>query len=79
MSIEQLLQRLDRLIGAMEAHTAVAAGLTSIIAQHTGAMNAVAGSHAQLLAALLAQEEEPAASGLDDEMRRTIEESGVIG
>lgn len=58
---DALLNRLDRLIGAMEAHTAVAAGLATLIAQHTAAMNAVADSHAQLLAALLMPDEETGA------------------
>lgn len=78
-----LLARIDRLVASVEAKDATTDErfdlLMDALDRNTAAMTAVAHSHAQLLAALLAPEEAPSSSSLDAELRRTIEESRVIG
>lgn len=48
-----LLARVDQLVTALTTNTAVQSGLMAALVQNTAASEAVAKSHAQLLAALL--------------------------
>lgn len=74
-----LVQRLDRLVAALEAHTAVAAGLTATLARNAEGMFAVADSHARLLAALLAPEEPAPDSAPVDERDLMMRHGQVLG
>lgn len=69
---------LDRLIATLEAHTAVAAGLTATLARNAEAMFAVADSHAKLLAALLMPDDSPAPDEPESERERTMRLAQVL-